>query len=151
MTQIASPQYTTRSEDLGLVSSSRGKRYLYLTAGVLCAGVALGGAFLPLVPTTFPLIIASYCLVRSCPELERRLLRNRVLGRYMKIVDGNEPMPLKAKIISLVMMWVGVGIGAVIIAKSEAPWWLLAVQAVLAVIGTVAICRWGGKRASPVA
>jgi uncharacterized membrane protein HdeD (DUF308 family) len=63
----------------------------------------------------------------------------------MKYVDGNEPMPLKAKIISLVLMWSGVLVGTFFIARSDAPWWLLIVQGVLGVIATVAICRWGRK------
>lgn len=133
-----------------LVVTSRCKRAAYLIAGLIAAAIAVVGVFLPLVPTTFPLIVSSFCLIRSSPVLERKLLRNRLLGPYMKYVDGNTPMPLKAKVLSLAMMWVGVLIGAYFIARSEAPVWLLGVQGALALIGTIAICRWGG-RAQPEA
>lgn len=132
-----------RKDSADLVVPHRGKRLMFLITGLVCAAIAAGGAFVPLVPTTFPLIVASFCLVRSSPVLERKLLRNRFFGPYMKYLDASEPMPLKAKVISLAMMWVGVGVGAFFIARSEAPSWLLVVQAVLALIGTVAILRWG--------
>lgn len=143
MSQIATNTFGQTAERRELVATSRGKRAMFLTAGIVSATIAALGAFVPLVPTTFPLIVASFCLVRSNPTLERKLLRNRLFGPYMKYVDGNQPMPLKAKIVSLLMMWTGVLVGAYFIAQSDAPSWLLLVQAALALIGTVAICRWG--------
>ncbi|MEO0511496.1 MAG: YbaN family protein [Planctomycetota bacterium] len=131
------------------VSRNAGKRTAYLVAGLLCAAIAAGGAFVPLVPTTFPLIVASFCLVRSSPRLEKKLLRNRFFGPYLKYLDGDTPMPLKAKIISCVLMWTGVVIGGAIIAVAGGPAWLLVLQGVLAVIATVVIARWG-RRASVV-
>lgn len=126
-----------------VIASSKSKRAMYLVAGSICVAIAAGGAFVPLVPTTFPLIVASFCLVRSNPLLEKKLLRNRFFGPYMKYVDGDKPMPLKAKIVSMAMMWAGVLVGAFFIWRADAPEWLLVVQGVLALIGTVAIARWG--------
>ena len=53
------------------------RRGLLAAAGVLAVALGGIGAFVPGLPTTIFLIVASYCFARSCPWLEARLLRCR--------------------------------------------------------------------------
>ncbi len=72
--------------------------------------VALGaiGVFVPGLPTTIFLIIASYCFARSCPWLEERLLRVPLFAPYMTFIDEGRPMSTRARVISTTAMWTSV-------------------------------------------
>jgi hypothetical protein len=84
------------------------KRLLLAGAGVVSVGVGAIGVVVPGLPTTVFLLIASYCFTRSCPWLEERLLRRPIFARYMRVIDGGEPMPLRARVVSLAVMWTSV-------------------------------------------
>jgi hypothetical protein len=66
------------------------------------------GVFVPGLPTTIFLIIASYCFARSCPWLEERLLRVPVFAPYMAFIDDGRPMPRRARTVALSAMWLSV-------------------------------------------
>ena len=81
-------------------------------AGIGIASVGLGwlGVFVPGLPTTIFLIIASYCFTRSCPWLEDRLLRIPLFAPYMKVLDEGRGMSKKAATSALLSMWASVSI-----------------------------------------
>ncbi len=90
----------------GRVRSPR--RLLLAGLGVVCAGLGAVGAFVPGLPTTIFLILASYCFARSCPWLEERLLRVPLFAPYMKFIDEGGPMSTRARALSMTAMWVSV-------------------------------------------
>ena len=73
------------------------KRWFLLGAGTLSTGLALFGAFLPILPTTPFLLLAMACFVRSSPELNRRLLANRAFGPYLAQWQHDHTVPRSAK------------------------------------------------------
>ncbi|XZE22761.1 YbaN family protein [Pirellulaceae bacterium SH449] len=81
---------------------------MFTGVGVLFVAVGFVGVFLPGIPTTGPLIVASYFLTRSNPRLQQRLFGSKVFRNYTCYLDGSTPMPLRARISALVCMWVSI-------------------------------------------
>ncbi|MEQ1903603.1 MAG: YbaN family protein [Pirellulaceae bacterium] len=111
-----------------------------LTFAVLgLAFVALGavGVFLPGIPTVGPLLLASFFFTKSFPQLEQRLIRNRFFKPYLKFVDGDVPMPLKAKLISMVLMWASILAScSFLCSRTDANYWLPGIIVALGFVGT---------------
>lgn len=63
------------------------------------------GIFLPLLPTTPFLLLAAYLYSQSSPKLFRWLMRHKSLGPYIRTFRDSKAIPLRAKIISLLMLW----------------------------------------------
>ncbi|MEO0586900.1 MAG: YbaN family protein [Planctomycetota bacterium] len=128
----------------------RVERWLLAAAGVVCVGLGAAGVFVPGLPTTVFLIVASACFVRSCPRLEDALLRNRLFAPYMKYVDGRTPMPMKARVAAVAMMWACVGLSLTLLAAADRlPIWLAVVIAATAAVGTAFAFRWRARVAAP--
>ena len=109
-----------------------------LMAGLGILNVALGtiGIFVPGLPTTVFLLVASYLFARSSPSLERRLLSDPRLGAYLRAARGRS-MPLRAKIASMIGMWGGIATSVVLMGGPERALSLVVMG--LGVIGTCAI------------
>ncbi|XYJ11308.1 YbaN family protein [Telluria sp. B2] len=74
-------------------------------AGVLALLLAILGLFLPLLPTTPFLLLASACFARGSSRLHGWLLNHRVFGVYLRNYEAGNGIPLRAKIVASVMMW----------------------------------------------
>ncbi len=81
------------------------KRWSLAFLGVLCVGLAVLGVILPGLPATIFLMAATYLFARSCPALERVLVRNRLFAPFHQYIDGDAEMPLRAKVITLLLIW----------------------------------------------
>lgn len=81
------------------------RRWAFAGIGIASAGLGWIGVFVPGLPTTIFLIIASYCFARSCPWLEDRLLRIPLFAPYMKVLDEGRGMSRAAVVSALTSMW----------------------------------------------
>jgi uncharacterized membrane protein YbaN (DUF454 family) len=96
--------------------------------------------FVPGLPTTIFLIIASYCFARSCPWLEERLLRVPLFAPYMQFLDDGRPMSTRARIVSMTAMWTSILFSLIWLrASGHLSALLTGVIAGVAVVGTVAV------------
>jgi hypothetical protein len=109
--------------------------------GLLSVGVGALGVVLPGLPTTIFLILASWCFARSCPWLERKLIRNRFFGPFLRYLEPGAVMPMRARVVSIALMWTAVLISAVVLIRGEITLWAPASIVAAGVIGTVAIWR----------
>ncbi len=73
------PEKRDYSHELKL-SRSRLTRFWLLGAGHACVGLAVLGAFLPLLPTTPFLLLAAACYVRASARFYNWLLNTRTFG-----------------------------------------------------------------------
>ena len=119
------------------------RRWLLASVGVLAVGLGALGVFVPGLPTTVFLLIASYCFTRSCPWLEERLLRIPLFAPYMRFIDEGRPMSARARAVAIASMW-----SSVLLSLAWLQWsgHLPAVVAIaittLAAVGTVTILRF---------
>ncbi len=99
------------------------RRWAFAGAGVASAGLGWLGVFVPGLPTTIFLILASYCFARSCPWLEDRLLRIPLFAPYMRVLDEGRGMSKKAAASALVSMWscVALSLGILYVAGRLGP------------------------------
>ena len=77
-------------------------------AGTVCVVLGVLGIFLPLLPATPFLLLASACYIRGSERLHRRLLSNRHLGPYITNIKDKRGLPLRAKVYTLALLWASV-------------------------------------------
>lgn len=65
----------------------------------------IAGIFLPLLPTTPFLLLASACYLRGSETLHNRLMTNKYLGPYITNIKEKRGMPVKAKAITITVLW----------------------------------------------
>ncbi|MCS6776846.1 MAG: YbaN family protein [Chloroherpetonaceae bacterium] len=76
--------------------------------------VALGvvGLFVPLLPTTSFLLLASACYVRSSEKHYQRLLNSPVLGSLLRDYYQKRGVTVRTKVTALTVLWVALGYSA---------------------------------------
>jgi hypothetical protein len=75
-------------------------RGVYLALGVLCVGIALAGIVLPLIPVTFPTLLAAYLFARSSPRFDSWLLHHRIFGPIVRDWRAGAGFTIRAKVIA---------------------------------------------------
>ena len=78
---------------------------LYIVLGSISLALGILGIFLPLLPTTPFLLLTATLYFKGSPRLYNWLLNHRHFGPYIRNFRENKAIPLRAKIISLVLMW----------------------------------------------
>ena len=140
------PDTSSDAQPLSLSWMRDLRRLTFAGVGVVSVGIGWVGVFVPGLPTTIFLIIASYCFTRSCPWLERRLLRVPIFARYMRVLDEGRGMSTRAVVTALISMWSCVGISLFVLAAAgRLPPWLAGVIVVSAVIGSATIGVYARK------
>jgi uncharacterized protein len=81
------------------------KKAVLVAAGSLCLALAVLGVFLPLLPTTPFLLLASACYVRSSERLHGWLMGNRMLGPYIRNFRERRGIPLRGRVTMVVLLW----------------------------------------------
>lgn len=87
-------------------------RVFYIVIGCICVSLGVVGIPVPVLPTTPFLLLAAFCFLKSSPKLHKWLLNNKVLGSYINDYMVHKRIPLKSKIITLAMLWIGISISA---------------------------------------
>lgn len=113
-------------------------RAVYVTLAGLFVALATCGVFLPVLPTTPFLLLASACLVRSSPRLHGRLLASPLFGPLLLDWQRQRGVRLHVKVTALAMLC---GATAWSCLGTELAWgWKMLVLA-LASVGATVILR----------
>ena len=115
-------------------------RLLFVFIGSIFVGLAVIGIFLPGLPTTPFLILAAYFYIRSSKKLYDWLINNKILGIYIKGYLSGKGMPLRAKIISLILMWI-FGSFAVLFGIPDSLFFVKIIVFIILLIGTIFLLR----------
>ncbi|MDE7069721.1 MAG: YbaN family protein [Alistipes sp.] len=96
-------------------------KILGIAAGSLALTLGIVGIFVPLLPTTPFLLLAAALYLRSSPRLYDWLLNQKYLGTYIRNFREHRAIPLRAKIVSVGLVWLT--IGYCILRVVDAWWW----------------------------
>lgn len=96
------------------------KRILLIVCGTLCVAAGVLGMFLPVLPTTPLLLLAAFCYARSSERFYRWLMTNRWFGEYLRNYRDGKGIPLKQKILTIVLLWLTIGYAALSVVPL---WW----------------------------
>ncbi len=86
------------------------KKYLYLFFGTLSLILGITGIFIPVLPTTPFLLLASVCYLRSSKKMYNWLINNKILGSYIYSYMNYKAISKSTKIGSIVFLWVTLSI-----------------------------------------
>ena len=79
-------------------------KWLWVFLGCLFVGLGAIGAVIPGMPTTVFLVLAAACFIRSSQKLYDWLISNKTFGPYLKDYREGKGIPLKAKMVALIMI-----------------------------------------------
>ncbi len=96
-------------------------KILYVTLGSIALGLGVLGIFLPVLPTTPFLLLAAALWCKGSPRLYEWLLNSKHLGTYIRNFRETRAIPLRAKIVSVTMLWTTILLSAFLAVHV---WWL---------------------------
>jgi len=88
------------------------RRGMYFSIGAVSVVAGVIGIFVPLWPTTCFLLLAGWCFARSSPRAERWLHENRLFGRYLADYRERGIVSPRARLTSVITLWVFIGVSA---------------------------------------
>jgi uncharacterized membrane protein YbaN (DUF454 family) len=94
------------------ISISPITKYFYLITGFILVGVGIIGIFLPLLPTTIFLILASVCFLKSSPKANEWLRNHKILGVYIDNYQNKTGLTRNAKIANIITLWTSISLSA---------------------------------------
>lgn len=94
------------------ISVSPFARYFYLISGIILVTIGVIGIFLPLLPTTIFLILASICFLKSSPKANEWLRNHKILGRYIDNYQNKSGLTLNSKITNIIILWISISLSA---------------------------------------
>ncbi len=96
-------------------TTSNLSRWVLIIIGSFFTGLGILGIFLPLLPTTPFLLLAAACYIRSSERFYNWLMNNKWLGSYIKNYLEGKGVSLKAKALSISLLWITIGYSVVFV------------------------------------
>lgn len=125
-------------------------RWALAATGLACFAIGGIAIFIPGLPTTVFLIVGSWCLTRSCPWLERKLLALPIFRPFLPYLQPGTPIPARARVVALVSMWAAISLSMYILHERDRLIAPLAIALPLAgAIGSIVILRYR-RQAKPI-
>lgn len=112
-------------------------KMLLNVVGSIALVLAILGIFLPLLPTTPFLLLASACYLRGSERMHRWLLAHPLFGDYIRNMQENRGIPLKAKVIAILLMWASMSWSMTMVASI----WLKTMLATIGILVTLYLLR----------
>lgn len=113
----------------------RAARVGYLSLGLVCVGLGVVGAFLPVMPTTVFLIVAVWAFSKSSARLERWLLEHERFGPRLVAWREHHVIPMPIKLTA----WGSMAVSLSIMVVAGAGHYAIAGAAALMAVGAVYI------------
>lgn len=88
------------------------------------------GIFLPVLPTTIFLILASACFMKSSQRANNWLKNHKILGAYLRNYQDKSGLTVKSKVIHILVLWISISLSALLLTHDFAIRILLLVIAI---------------------
>ncbi len=85
-------------------------KFLLLWCGHLLVFIGVIGIFVPVLPTTPFILIASACYARSSDKFHRALYESKLFGGMLKNWQDTRSIAPRAKVIAVATIWIGIAI-----------------------------------------
>jgi hypothetical protein len=113
------------------------RRAVYFGVGAVSVALGVVGIVVPLWPTTCFLLLAGWCFARSSHRAERWLHENRLFGKYLRDYRERGIISARVRHTSLTVLWVFIGISALLLASRI---WAVALLLLVAGAVTAHLC-----------
>jgi hypothetical protein len=91
------------------------KKYFLLTIGTISVFLGILGIFLPLLPTTPFLLLASYCYLRSSKKMHHWIMNHKTFGSYIHNYVEYKAIKKRTRIVALLFLWGSLGFSIYIV------------------------------------
>lgn len=119
------------------VVKSRVLRTVLAALGWLFVGIAFLGVFIPVLPTTGPVILAAFLFSKSSERFDEWLVSNRFFGSIVRDWRAGHGFTVRAKVIAAVAIIASFAISTIFVINGvylRAAFWLLAAVLVAYVV-----------------
>ena len=115
----------------------------WIIGGTVCICLGILGIFLPILPTTPFLLLAAFCYGRGSKRFYHWLVNRSRLGSYIRSYKEGRGIPLKQKVLTIVLLWLTIGFAIGFVATT---WWLKALLLVVAAGVTIHLSKIKTRR-----
>jgi len=88
-------------------------RVLLISLGIFFIGLGFIGIFIPILPTTPFVILSAALFAKSSDRFYRWLVGNRLFGRYIKNYREGRGVPLRVKIVAILLLWITISLSII--------------------------------------
>jgi uncharacterized membrane protein YbaN (DUF454 family) len=117
---------------------SKFRKNLFIILGIISTALGIIGIFIPVLPTTPFLLLAAFLYSRSSDRFLHWLYTNRLCGTYIKNYRDGKGIPLKQKILTIVLLWLTIGSSVIYFIN---PLWLRVLLVIIAIGVTAHLVR----------
>lgn len=103
------------------------KKYVYITMGSLSLIFGIAGVFIPVLPTTPFLLLASFFYLRSSERMYNWLMNHKIFGAYIYSYLTYKAIPKKTKVGTIVFLWSTLSVSMILVSSLHIRIFLLAV------------------------
>lgn len=81
------------------------KKTALFSLGTISLGLAMAGAFLPVLPTTPFLLLSAFCFLKSSKAMYKKLTTHPVFGKIILDYLEHQSVSAKNKVKALLLLW----------------------------------------------
>ena len=82
------------------------KQKIMISVGFVSILIGVLGIFIPLLPTTPFLLLSGFLFSKSSSKFHYWLLNHKYLGKYLKNYSEKKGIPIKAKLFTILLLWI---------------------------------------------
>jgi hypothetical protein len=99
-------------------SSTKFKKIILITIGMVALILAIIGIIIPLLPTTPFLLLSAACFLKGSDRMYQWLINHKFFGNYIRNFREHKAIPLKTKVLAVSLLWLTILFSIIFIVQS---------------------------------